>query len=215
MEYIFYICNINDINMNKTVELVQEWADFEAKNPEGNLEDFCRNFLAEKEKNKLMPFELTSSSDYQLIYSFTKVVNRLSKLWMYFTLNAIKPYGLTSFEEFAFLFSVNQAVSMRKKDLIYMNLIEISSGLLVIDRLVKKGFMEERTDEVDKRSKQVTLTEKGKDTLNVCQVALGEVAEELYGQMPKEDMKSCIQYIWTIEKSIAQKWHQIKRFEPV
>ena len=96
-----------------------------------------------------------------------------------------------------------------------MQFIEISSGLLVIDRLIKKGFLQERIDEYDKRSKQVSLTKKGKSTLDKCQAALGKVAESLYGEMAIEEMEICIQHLSPIEKSIAQKWNQMKRFEPV
>ncbi len=201
--------------MNKTVEIVQQWVDFEAKNPAGTLEDFCRTYLSEKEKNKSMTQDLPSSSDCKLTYSLTKVINRLSKLWMYFTLNAMKPMGLSSFDEFVFLYTVEQSKSIRKKDLIYMHFIEISSGLLVIERLIKKGFLKERTDDLDKRSKQVSLTQKGNDTLKTCDVALSKVAESLYGEMPEEEMQLCIQYLSPVENSIAQKWHQIKKFEPV
>lgn len=201
--------------MNKTVEIVQEWVDFEAKNPAGTLKDFCRNFLSETGKNKSMTEDLSGSADCQLTYSLTKTINRLSKLWMYFTLHAMKPMGLSSFDEFVFLYTTDYVKSIRKKDLIYMHFIEISSGLLVIDRLIKKGFLEEKTNDQDKRSKQVWLTTKGKDTLKACDVVLSKVAERLYGEMPEKEMQLCIQYLAPIENSIAQKWHQIKKFEPV
>ncbi len=201
--------------MNKTVEIVKEWVDFEAKNPAGTLEDFCRHFLSEREKSRSITSDLSDSSDCQLTYSLTKIINRLSKLWMYFTLNAMKPMGLSSFDEFVFLYTADHVKSIRKKDLIYMHFIEISSGLLVIDRLVKKGFLKERTDDQDKRSKQVSLTQKGKSTLKACDVALSKVARSLYGEMPEEQMELCIQYLSPLENSIARRWHQIKRFEPV
>ncbi len=205
---------INVINMSKTVEIVKEWIDFEANNPNGSLEDFCRYFLSKKNKSKSIT-DNSCVSDYNQIYSLTRVINRLSKLWMYFTLNAMKPMGLTSFDEFEFLYSTHQLKSVRKKDLIYMHFIEISSGLLVIDRLIKKGFLEERIHEQDKRSKQVSLTKKGKDALDDCQLALGKIAESLYGEMPAEEMELCIQYLLPAEKNIAQKWNGIKRFEPL
>jgi DNA-binding MarR family transcriptional regulator len=201
--------------MSKTLEIVKEWVDFETQHPTGTLEDFCRHFLTSKESSKKNVNDEPCESDYQQIYSLTRVINRLSKLWMYFTLNAMKPMGLTSFDEFAFLYNTNQANSIRKKDLIYMQFIEISSGLLVIDRLIKKGFLQERIDDYDKRSKQVSLSKKGKLTLDKCQVALGKVAESLYGEMPAEEMELCIQQLSPVEKIIAQKWNKMKKFEPV
>jgi len=81
--------------------------------------------------------------------------------------------------------------------------------------LIKKGFLDERTDEQDKRSKQVSLTKKGKKTLQQCDAALNKVAKSLYGEMPEEELKLCVQYLSPLENSIAQKWNKIKRFEPV
>ncbi len=201
--------------MNKTLQVVQEWVDFEEHNPKATLEDFCRHYLSAGSKSKAAVSDETCSTNYHLRYALSKVINRLSKLWMYFTLNAMKPMGLSSFDEFIFLYTVENSRGIRKKDLIYMHFIEISSGLLVIDRLLKKGFLEEKMHEQDKRSKQVYITRKGNDTLKNCYVALNTVAEELYGEMPDEEMDVCLQYLAPVENKIAQKWHQIKKFEPV
>ncbi len=210
-----YFYHTNAINMNKTVELVQEWVAFEADHPEGTLEDFCQYYLSRKKAGSHLSQEESCPPTYRLIYPLTKVINRLSKLWMFFTMDAMKPLGISSFDEFVFLYTVNQVASIRKKDLIYQHFLEISSGLLVIKRLVDKEFLQEKTDEQDKRSKQVSLTPKGKHTLEACHVALSKVAENLYGQMPDQEMEQCIQYLLPREKSIAQQWNQIKNFDPV
>ncbi len=200
--------------MNKTVEIVKEWVDFEAKNPGGTLEDFCRNYLSEKEKSKSITRDLTNSSDCQLTYALTKVINRLSKLWMYFTLNAMKPMGLSSFDEFVFLYTADHVKSIRKKDLIYMHFIEISSGLLIIDRLIKKEMLKETVHKKDKRSKLLTITLKGQKVLKESRLALDKVAEEMYGEMPQNDMLLCTQLLSLPLKKNAQRWHQSKNFEP-
>jgi DNA-binding MarR family transcriptional regulator len=201
--------------MNNTVALVTAWVEFEGRQPQASIEDFCRHMLSSIDTHRRTEGETNCQTDYQNIYALTRIINRLSKLWMHFTLSAMKPMGLTSFDEFAFLYNTNQANSMRKKDLIYMQFIEISSGLLVIDRLIKKGFLQERIDDYDKRSKQVSLTKKGKLTLDKCQIAVGKVAENLYGEMPKEAIELCIHHLEPVEKKIAMQWYALKRFDPV
>ncbi len=196
--------------MSNTVEILKEWLDFERIKPNASIDDFCVNFLSLKEKNTISITDLNCKSDNQLIFGLTKTINRLSKLWMYFTLNAVKSIGLTSFDEFTFLYTINESKVLKKKDLIYMHYLEISSGLLVIDRLIKKGFLTEKTDDEDKRSKLVSLTPKGKQALEKCDLELGKVANELYGEMPKEEMELCIQYLMPIENANGKKWHQIK-----
>jgi DNA-binding MarR family transcriptional regulator len=196
--------------MNNTVEIVKEWLDYQVINPNATIEDFCNNFLFKSKKSKNLITDLNCKSENQLVFGLTKTINRLSKLWMYFTLNAVKSIGLTSFDEFTFLYTINESKFLKKKDLIYMHYLEISSGLLVIDRLIKKGFLAEKTDEDDKRSKLVSLTPKGKQALEKCDLELGKVANELYGEMPKEQMEFCTQYLMPIENANGMKWNEIK-----
>lgn len=201
--------------MNKTVALVKEWAAFEEKTPSGSLEDFCRQYLKQQREKETSTEALSLDEAYSCRYALSKVINRLSKLWMYFTLDVMKPMGLTSFDEFIFLYTVSQSPSIRKKDLIYMHFIEISSGILVIDRLIKKGFLSEKTGNQDKRSKQLSITQKGKETLAACHVQLDKIARELYGGMPEKEMEVCLEYLTPIENRIAEKWNQMKKFDPV
>jgi hypothetical protein len=39
--------------MNQTVELVNKWGEFEKKYPNGNVEDFCRHYLAHQKQKKI------------------------------------------------------------------------------------------------------------------------------------------------------------------
>lgn len=199
--------------MNKTVEIVQEWTGFEAAHPSGSIEDFCREYL---KKQQLMEF---SDADYEYNYAcryaLTKVINRLSRLWMFYTLQQMKPLGLTSFDEFLFLLTVQRSEQIRKKDLIYMHFIEISSGILMIDRLIKKGMLEEKTGQQDKRSKLVTITKKGENVVKEGHAALDKVYLELYGDMQESNMLSCLEQLNPLLDRMAGKWNKIKKFQPI
>lgn len=201
--------------MNRTVEIVQEWAGFEEKNPTGTIEDFCKDYLKKQQLKDITDNVDDCTPDYACRYALTRVINRLSRLWMFFTLTEMKPIGLTGFDEFVFLLTVQRLEPIRKKDLIYLHFIEISSGILIIDRLIKKGFLAEKTDEQDKRSKRVTITAKGKKVLADGHVALDHVYHDLYGDMPESAMLECLDQLNPLLDRIAKKWNQIKKFEPV
>lgn len=96
-----------------------------------------------------------------------------------------------------------------------MHFTEMSSGILIIDRLVKKGFLSEKTDEQDKRSKRVTITAKGKKVLANGHLALDHVYDELYGDMQESSILESLDQLNPLLDSIAQKWNQIKKFESV
>lgn len=200
--------------MNKTLAIVQEWAGFEEQNPAGSIEDFCRDYLKKQrvlENERDMP---DHAPDLSCRYALTKVINRLSRLWMFFTMTETKPLGLTSFDEFIFLLTVQRSEPIRKKDLIYMHFIEISSGILVIDRLIKKGLLDEKTDDYDKRSKLVTITAKGRKVVKDGHEALDTVYDDLYGDMPESAMLECLDNLKPLLDRITQKWNKLKKFEP-
>jgi DNA-binding MarR family transcriptional regulator len=202
--------------MNKTFEVVKEWAAFEEKHPNGSIEDFCRDYIIRQhshQKEQLQQDMLWDvSCDMQ--YALSKSINRLARLWNHFALAALKEQGLTSFDEFAFLYTVDKVPHIRKKDLTYMHFIEISSGLLVMERLLKKGLLTEETDTSDKRSKRLSITPKGKEALIAFRQTVDAVAAELYGGMPEADMALAVQLLTPLEERISEKWHQLKNFEP-
>lgn len=197
--------------MNKTFEVVKAWAAFEEQYPQANIEDFCRHYLAHYQAALATTEECTDCNSH---FELSRMINQLSRLWMHFTQTEIRPHNLLNFDEFAFLYTVDASDSIRKKDIIYMHFIEISSGLLVIDRLVKKAMLKETVDESDKRSKLLTITKKGSKVLKEARAATTKVAEQMYGSMPEDDMRLCLKLLTPIFSDSAQKWHQQKGFEP-
>lgn len=199
--------------MNKTLAIVQEWVGFEEQNPAGSIEDFCRDYLKKQQIPEIMDSP-DSAPDYACRYVLTKVINRLSRLWMFFTMNEMKLLGLTSFDEFLFLLTVQKSEPIRKKDLIYMHFIEISSGILMIDRLVKRGLLDEKTDDLDKRSRLVTITNKGKKVVVDGHNVLDTVYGDLYGEMPESAMLTCLEQLGPLLERTAKKWNKLKKFKP-
>jgi DNA-binding MarR family transcriptional regulator len=197
--------------MNKTFEVVKAWAAFEEKFPEGTIEDFCRYYLTNDKEKEMDAVELYDDCNNR--FDLSRTMNQLSRLWMHFTQVAIRPFDVSNFEEFVFLYTVDAVKQIRKKDLIYMHFIEISSGLLIIDRLIKKEMLKETVHEKDKRAKLLTITQKGQNVLQQSRLALDKVAEEMYGQMPNDDMLLCTKLLSLPLKRNAERWHQSKKFE--
>jgi len=62
----------------------------------------------------------------------------------------------------------------KKTDLINMHLIEYTTGMDTIRRLINNKLIEELTDEADKRAKLLKLTNKGKQVLKKCDIKMNE-----------------------------------------
>ncbi len=70
-----------------------------------------------------------------------------------------------SFEEYSFLATLRGLKSCTKSELIDLMVYEKSTGLEIIKRLVRANLISEELNQSDKRSKQIKLTDKGKQIL--------------------------------------------------
>ncbi len=69
---------------------------------------------------------------------------------------------INSPDEYSFLYHLSLVDSFRKMELIHIHLLEAPSGIEVIKRLLKKGFIEEFDDKQDKRAKRIKITNEGR-----------------------------------------------------
>ena len=68
-------------------------------------------------------------------------------------------------DEFSYLINLKAFGVMTKIELIKKNIQDKSSGILIINRLIRQGWVEQNDSETDKRSKVLTITERGKMVL--------------------------------------------------
>lgn len=71
----------------------------------------------------------------------------------------------SSFMDFQFLFLLNEHSEMTKSQLISANNMEMSSGIEVINRLKRSGWIQEKQNPEDRRSKLIYASEQGKAIL--------------------------------------------------
>lgn len=192
--------------MEKTVELVTQWAAFAGRNPQADLEDFYRYKLIELQQSR-QPGEIADGivppeSNLLLI----KLINRIDRLYLAYAEKIIEGTGLKHFEEFLFLNAIAHLQQPRKTDVINHTITNLSSGLLIIDRLKKYGLVAERDDETDKRSKRLTLTATGTVVLEDCYQRTSQLGRLFFGSLSEDDMRLCIQLLKGIEIKFARLW---------
>lgn len=196
--------------MNKTAELVKLWAEYEANHPNAGISDFC-NFFLVKEREKENEINFSDSVVPPDLHSImTKMVGRIVKLHNTYALIALKECGMNSLDEFLYLNTIATNVSPKKTQVIYYNFNELSSGLLILDRLKAKGLVSEQEDKEDKRSKRVIITKKGNETLMDSYKKLSLVNEFFFKEMPEDDIRLCIQLLSPIETKFSAKWLEDK-----
>ena len=196
--------------MNKTVRLVNEWGNFEAKHPNANIEDFCRHYLASHQKSKvkgpLTGGVVPPTSEGLLL----KMIGRIHKLNMNYASSALEGTGLNQVEEFGMLLTIQQEGNPRKTDIIYANLFELSSGTDMLNRLKKRNLIKEYDDEDDKRAKRIELTPAGEKAIELCMIQMRKVAGMMTKELSEDDKQLCIQLLRNIEIKYSKIWQQHK-----
>ena len=207
----FFIFTANMIYMNKTVELINLWAKYEEENPKADISQFCQAYLAgQEEKNQKIAF-WQSPVPPDSISILTKLMGRIAKLHQIYAVAAFKDCGISSFDEFLYLNSIANTSNPKKTDIILANFNELSSGLLILDRLKKTKLIMEQEDESDKRSKRLSITKEGIHELKACYQKLREVNHLCFGDLDAEQVKLCIQLLQPVEASLAKQWLEDKK----
>ena len=197
--------------MNKTVELVRLWGEYETGHPTDGIIQFCRFLLLrEKQQKGKLTFAKSAMPD-QPASVLAKMLGRLGRLLNNYAGIALRQCGLSSFEEFFYLNDIAANDHPKKTEVIYANFNELSSGLLILDRLIKAGLIGEKADNKDKRLKRLMITKKGIAVLRQCHIKLNEINLAIFDGMPEDDMLLCVQLLSPTESRVSNKWIQDKR----
>ena len=92
----------------------------------------------------------------------TILITLLFRASKHYIKKVLEDSPLTTMDEFAFLATLSEGESMTKSELIHNNMLEFTSGIEIIKRLKKYGYVIEFSDPEDKRSKRVQISEAGK-----------------------------------------------------
>ena len=208
--HLLYLLSNSVISMNKAVELVRLWGEFEQQYPEGTLEEFYRYQLAEKPKKKEYVTDIEGKLIPDMAGNLIILLRRIGKFHMFYSNKALKRTGLNQVEEFGLLVTIFNMGSPIKSETIQSNIMELSSGSNMLIRLKKKGFVNEFSDSEDKRVKRLKLTVKGEQVVRNAVVLVQRVARLLVDGMTEEEMQNCIQLLKPIDVRISHLYHKQK-----
>jgi DNA-binding MarR family transcriptional regulator len=144
--------------VNKLVQLVNLWAEFEAKNPNGEIRDFCSDYIVNQYKEKPL-------GEISLNAQLAAHTGKLAKYAGFYSKKALEKFSLNNIEDWVYLMRLREMGSPKKSELIYEMISEFPSGIDVINRLIKMEFVQEFQDVDDKRSKRIQITPLGIEIL--------------------------------------------------
>ncbi|MFS4469929.1 MarR family winged helix-turn-helix transcriptional regulator [Chryseobacterium sp. T20] len=100
--------------------------------------------------------ELGRSSDSVINTLFVRI-GRYAKMYS----RSIGKSFFSSQDDFIYMISLKAMGAMTKMELIRHNVSEKSTGVLIINRLIHNQWIEQTVSQKDKRTKHITITEKG------------------------------------------------------
>lgn len=155
--------------VKKTVDLVEE---FELSNTDNRYSDSISGFKKWVSDNYTQPlrFKAPEWEGKDLGRSAESVISTLLVHMNRFAKNysraAISGSDFSTQEDFIYLINLKAFGEMTKMDLIKKNVHEKPAGILIINRLMQKGWAVQKDSETDKRSKIISITEEGLHVLD-------------------------------------------------
>jgi MarR family transcriptional regulator, lower aerobic nicotinate degradation pathway regulator len=155
-------------------QLIDLWESYEEKEQELNLLDFADWMRIKLRKSP----QINRRSSYNnskieqpglLAYfksldeptQFLEVISRISRYHEFYIRKFLVDLPINNRLEYIFLNTVRQMHQAKKTDLINVHLVDYSTGMDTIKRLINNGFLTETSDKNDKRVRLLEMTEKG------------------------------------------------------
>lgn len=185
-------------------ELVDKVKDYEksgVSDQEMNLESFIR-FVQDPDSH--LPIEIRKMGGDQekdvqkqgneqetQIAILVTFMNRYAKLY---AKKVLQHSPLSTLDEFSYLIVLLTHVSMTKTDLINKNVHEKTTGMEILKRLIKSGFIRQFDDTDDKRNQRIAITEAGRGVLFSVLGQMGDISRIITGNLTTLE-KNSLTYI--------------------
>lgn len=149
------------------------------------VDDF-RVWMNDKKYVDESPTKIFKNENHQVSFTENEVCKQVLLLGRYSKLLIRK--GLGDFpelanEEFTYLYRLKDEPFLTKIQLIEKNGHEKQTGTQIIKRLLEAGFLEEKNDKDDKRSKRLNLTKKGEEIFHASVSNVNLISKILSGKL--------------------------------
>lgn len=178
--------------INEILGLLKTY-DSDKSDEKKNLKDFII-WLNEKVFDEEIELH-SKGTDNSIDLELTFLLIMQNKYYKMYCKEAFLDTQISSPDEYSFLYHLCLVDSFRKMELINMHMLEAPSGIEVIKRLLKKGFIEEFDDMDDRRAKRIRITKKGKKETEKIEPRMKEVYSKMTADMTYKEKLHVISYL--------------------
>lgn len=197
--------------MSQLVDLVQHWELFKQEQPSGGKEDFATWLLRQvpdtgsvgvPSSEKVFRGDSDNFDTYgggqKTSLQGAYLIAKLGQYINYYTKPMMRRHGLHSLDDFGYLQNIRFFEHITKTKACELMLQEITTGVDIINRLIKNGFIQETINELDKRQKLLTLTQKGNQVLEDMTADLLQLPDTL-GELSANDRSVLLQWLMQLD----------------
>lgn len=167
------------------LELIPLMEEFENDNQFSNKNELL-NFVTwlnmKFETNKFHNIDNLVENE-RIEVTISRLIGFMGRYAKFYIKKAFDGTVLQSMEEFTFLATLLQHGTMTKSELINRNLMEKPTGMEIINRLISNGMICQEDNDIDKRSKKLSISENGKLSLFTVFGTMDKVADLVVGKL--------------------------------
>ncbi len=131
---------------------------------------------------------------------FQEYILRIARLEEFYIRKYLIDLPLNSRLEYLFLFTVDNLEKAKKTDLINIHLVEYTTGMDTIRRLIRNKLLNELPDEQDKRAKLLVLTNEGYEILRMANKRMEEARNMFLACISPNKWKKTLSVLNEIEE---------------
>lgn len=124
-------------------------------------------------------------------------LNRYAKTY---SKSAITDSDFSTQEDFIYLINLKALGSMTKMELIKKNIHDKPVGMLIIARLLKNGWIEQAESEEDKRTKVISISQKGIEALENQMMKIRSATEIVAGNLNRSEKMELIRILNKLDR---------------
>jgi DNA-binding MarR family transcriptional regulator len=188
-------------NKNSYLPLIAAWENYLEITKKADIKDFAfwllknENIEIEKNEKPLDAYFETNTQAHNYAYKSSEaafLLWRLGKFIRYYTKPVLLENGLAGQDDFAILSHIDYKKSCSKREAIDANIIDPTTGIEIIKRLIKQGLVSEKLNKDDKRQRIISLTKPGKEKLYSIYTGFSKV-QDVMAEMNVEQRELLIQ----------------------
>lgn len=193
-------------------ELLEYWLDYAKTEAKPELSGFSKwLFLLLFEnpdesftsRGEALASQNGTTLDFQIGYLF----GRLTRYSEMLGKKTFRGLVIRSFEEYSLLKNIDIMGNPPKSELARASLMENSTCFEMINRMKKHGLLRDEVDESDKRSRRVSLSEQGKEVMDLADQRANLASRLLVGLLKNKDKSELLNHLIYLNE-FHEKIHQ-------